>query len=226
MERKREMPLPGIRYTLLASAIVCVAVGSWCLYLARTTPGLLLCGIVVLLLAVGLLVCLYALRKAFRALDDLEDAVEGWSCTSPEALEQIMKSLDAPAEKLGSTFYDKMREMEENLARVEEKARAKAEHSAEQRIVRQVRDRLLPRVMEDYPNRKYFEIAGIAEDAAHPGSTYYDYFFIDPGMFCVSVAQLSQNGVPELLQPDDAPRAAVGRTVFAGRLVGGKRQTF
>ena len=102
--------------------------------------------------------------------------------------------------------------MEDNLSRLEETAREKAERSTERRIAHEVRDRLLPRVLEDYPSRENFELAGIAEDAKYPGSTYYDYFFIDPGLLCVTVAQLPQNGVPDVLQ------MVMVQTMLRGRL--------
>lgn len=222
MERKSGMLQPGILYTLLAATVFFVAAGIWCLFLAHTASILLLCGIVLLLLAFALAMCLHKLRKTFRAFDDLDDIVEGWSRTPPEALEKSVKSLHGPAGVLGSSFYGKMRDMEENLAHVEEKARVKAEQSVEQRVVREVRDYLLPRVLENYPNRKNFEVSGIVEevsgiveDAAHPGSVFYDYFFIDPGLLCVSIAQFSQNGIPGLLQ------MIMAQTVLRGRLWAG-----
>lgn len=212
MERKSRMPQPGIQFTLLAAAVVLAAAACRCFYLARLTTDLLLCGIALLAVAAALFICFFALRRTFRALGDLEETVEDWSCTPPEAMEKIMSGLHGPAGELGRTFRNKMRDMEENLARVEEKARVKAERSAEQRIACEVRDRLLPRVLEDYPNRKNFEISGAVEDAAHPGSTYYDYFFIDSGLLCFSIAQFSLNGIPELLQ------MVMAQTMLRGRL--------
>ena len=215
MERNSGMLQRGIQYALLAAAILFAAAGGWRLWLERTEQGLLLWGLAVVFLFSGLFLYLHLQRKALRALDDLEDAVEGWSRTPPEMLEQMLCTLDGPAGKLGRSFYGRMREMEDNLARVEEKAREQAERSEEKRLVREVRDRMLPRVLEDYPNRKNFEVSGLVEDAAHPGSTCYDYFFIDPGLLCISLAQLSQSGVPDILQ------MVMAQTMLRGRLWAG-----
>ena len=210
MKQKSETLQLGIQFALILAMVISASAGVWCIRSAQPRPDSLRIGAIMLALAFLLLMCLLILRKLFYALKHLEESMEGWSNTQPEALEEEMSRLPGPAGELGQSFYKQMQSMEEKLSHVEESAIEKADYSAEQRIVREIRDLMLPRVLEDYPNRKNFKISGIVEDAAHPGSTYFDYFFIDPGLLCFSLAQLPSDG--SILQ------MVMAQTMLRGRL--------
>ena len=212
MDRKKRNFHAAVLWGLPGAALIAAAAGMWVICWPLPAAAAPWVGAALLVAAIGLILCFAALRRTLRQLDELKDVVTDWSSTKPEVLEREITALPGIAGELGGVFYEQMDHMEENLANVERAAREKAERGAEQRIAHEVRDRLLPRALEAYPGRKNYEISGIVKDAKHPGSTYYDYFYIDPGLLCFSVAQLPQNGVPDTLQ------MVMAQTVLRGRL--------
>ena len=219
MEQKQGYFRPIILWGLLIAALLSAAAGLWLIVSAQPRPAVYWVGGALLCIAVVLMLCLSALRRTFHGLDTLKDTVQGWSSTKPETLRQELSSLSGEAGKLGGEFYEQMCRMEVNLSRLEKSAREKAEQTVRKQVVREGRDHLLPRVLEEYPSRENFLLTGIVEDGGQPGSTYYDYFFVDPGLVCITVAQLPQNGVPDVLQ------MVMAQTMLRGRLRMGRSLT-
>jgi len=74
----------------------------------------------------------------------------------------------------------------------------------------------LPQLLPDYPSRENFAVCGVASRGGGPSCCFYDYFFLDPGLLCVSIGQIPGGGAPEAIY------MVVAQTAIRSRLRQGR----
>lgn len=153
-----------------------------------------------LLLAAVLLLCGGAvsfLRRYVRPLKALEQLLGGDQ--DPETFRRQAATLPGLPGAVAEAAADRMEDLQRQL----EETRNNAGIQAEQRFRREMTEELcrsaLPQVLRESPATAAFALAGLVEMAATPSCTFYDYFFIDPGLLCVMVGQVPGGGISEAL---------------------------
>lgn len=180
--------LAGCALSAAALLVLCLAER------ADVTAALLAAG--VLLLAVGLA---RLWREVYRPLEALEETVSHWAETEPEELRRQMQQITGAPREAAAAMLGQMESLEAKLKGI----RTVTEQETEQRLRRQLATEIgqsaLPQVLPDYPSRENFSVAGIVEPGAAPSCTFYDYFYIDPGLLCIVIGQTPGGGVAEAL---------------------------
>lgn len=177
---------------------------SWCALIWSTSgragqlpgwvTGLLLC------FAVLLPVLFAVLRRGvFQNLDELTDTVAHWGDTEPEALRARLEALRGPAGELGDVLYENITKLEDRLANIRQEVRTETEREVQGEIARGICESALPNILQDYPSRGNFEVAGLIHEGKALSCTFYDYFYIDPGLLCIAIGQMPDGSVPDAL---------------------------
>ena len=150
----------------------------------------------VLLIAITLTVCALALRRMlFQPMEELNDLISNWRDTSPEDLEKQINAIPGPMGDLGEVFYGQMAAAERRMAGIENTTAERTTQTVQLQVTEDICRSVLPQTLKDYPSRQYFEIAGLVSPGQRKCCTFYDYFYIDPGMLCVSIGQVPDQGI-------------------------------
>ena len=100
-----------------------------------------------------------------------------------------MRQITGAPRETAAAMLGQMESLEAKLKGI----RTVTEQETEQRLRRQLATEIgqsaLPQVLPDYPSRENFSVAGIVEPGAAPSCTFYDYFYIDPGLLCIVIGQ-------------------------------------
>ena len=156
--------------------------------------------ILFILAAAVLSACTWLLhRMLFQPMDQLSDAVKHWDSTEPEDMEKQIGDLPGPMGDLAKVFYGQMNEVEQRMAGIEDTVRRRTAQSVQSSIADDICRTVLPQTLKDYPSRQYFEVGGVVSPGQRNHCTFYDYFFIDSGLLCVAVGQVSDQGVDAAL---------------------------
>lgn len=91
------------------------------------------------------------------------------------------------------------RRSDEQLQKACSAAAREAETKARRGMAEEICRSALPQVLPDIPSRSHFEVDGLIERGRGRDCQFYDYFFIDPGLLCVVLAQTPGGGVAEAL---------------------------
>ena len=186
----------GAARLLLAGGILCAGALA-ALWLTEGTDG------AILLLTAGVLLLAFGLallnKEVYRPLSELEETVSHWPETEPEELRRQMDKITGAPRGTAEAMLGHMESLEGKLKGI----RAVTERETEQRLRSQLATEIgrsaLPQVLPDYPSREDFSVAGMVEPGASPSCTFYDYFYIDPGLLCLVIGQTSGGGVAEAL---------------------------
>ncbi len=134
-----------------------------------------------------------------RPLEDLARLADDWLEADPRALCRRARDIQGPPGDVARVLADRMEQLEERV----EDLRRTAGDAAERRVRRQLTGELcrsaLPQVLRESPATAAFRLAGGVEEGGEPSCTFYDYFFIDPGLLCVAVGQVPGGSVSEAL---------------------------
>ena len=156
--------------------------------------------IVPLVLAILLAVSFTVLwQGVFQQLDDLEDGIRHWETDSPKEREVVFTSLSGPVRPAGDAYYRQRRRLDETLDTIRQETRTETERTVKLQIARDICRSALPGRLPDYPSRENFAVAGTVRDGWGNACVYYDFFFVDPGLLCISVGQVPDGEVPEAL---------------------------
>ena len=151
-------------------------------------------------------------QKIHVPLEDLYFALrdEGMGMT-PELLSRE-DDIGALAEAASDLIY----QVEEELGEACRRSAAKAEQQAQTSMAEEICRSALPQRLPDIPSRSNFELDGFIERGLAQNSQFYDYFFIDPGLLCVVIAQTPGGGIAEALY------MVVAQTTIRSRLRQGR----
>ena len=210
----KKMMLWGIG---LSAGVAWLAAAALCLtgWLPKITWAVLL----LFLVAVVLTVCAWTLhRMLFGPMDEICDLVANWGNTVPEDLEKQLKAIPGPVGALGEVFHGQMAEVERRLVTIAETTREETERTVRAEIAENICRTTLPQVLKEYPSRQYFEVAGLVRPGQREHSVFYDYFYIDPGLLCVSIGQVPDQSVSAALYMM-AAQSAIRSRLRLGRSV-------
>ena len=154
---------------------------------------------ILLLLAVAavvLTVCAWMLdRKLFKPMDELTDVVKNWSSTEPDELSKQIQMIPGPMGELEEVFCSQMCQVEHRMAGIEEKTREETAQTVRSEVASQIGQMILPLELKDYPSRQFFEVAGLVRPGKQERRVFYDFFFIDPALICVTAGEVPDHGV-------------------------------
>lgn len=171
------------------AVIVLSVTGSW----SSRSAGVVF---LILLAAVALTSCVWMIWKLFfLPMDALSDAVSGWDGAELEELERRLSSIPGPLGELGGAFRGRMTEAEHKMVDLEESIREETTEKVQADIADRICESVLPQKLQEYPSRQYFEVAGQVRPGRREHSVFYDFFYIDPGLVCVSVGCVPEQGV-------------------------------
>lgn len=158
-------------------------------------PALLLtCGL--LLLVIGVV---WLHRRVYRPLRKLEDAVSSWPDGELAELRRHLKRVSGAPRGIALAFLEQLERLEAKLKGIQAAAQLETEQRLRGQLAFEIGRSALPQVLPDYQSRESFSVAGMVEAGDAPGCTFYDYFYIDPGLLCVVVGQTPGGGVAEAL---------------------------
>ena len=209
--------------SLLEWGLTLSAVCAWAAVLILTLTGLqnhsVWAVLLIFLVAFIVTVCAVIIRSmVFQPLDDLNEVVSNWSSTAPEDLQKQIDLLPGSIGDLGKVFYDRMNEVETRMAGLEETVREQTTQAVQKQVVEEICRTVLPQTLKDYPSRQYFEVAGLVSPGQRKCSTFYDYFYIDSGLLCLVLGQVSDGGVDAALLMT-AAQAIIRSRIRLGRSV-------
>ena len=208
---------------LLEWGLILSAAASWAAILILTLSGLknhsVWAVFLFFLAAIVLTVCAFIVRQVvFQSMDDLNEMVANWDSTAPEDLQKQIGALSGPVGDLGTVFYDRMNEVETRMAGLEETITEQTTQEVQKQVAAEICQTVLPQTLKDYPSRQYFEVAGLVSPGRKNNCIFYDYFYIDSGLLCISLGQVSDDGVDAALLMTSAQmlirsRIRLGRSV-------------
>ncbi len=164
--------------------------------LAAGAPAARWCGGAALLAAVLALAGFAGVRRTLlhplaalrRRLDD---------GAAPEALRQAASGGAAGA--VAEAAAGRVEALEQELAQVREATAAETEARVRRDLAGELCRSALPQRLRESPATATFALAGAVEPGQAPSCTFYDYFFIDPGLLCIMVGQVPGEGIAEAL---------------------------
>lgn len=156
------------------------------------------------LLAVALVIliwCLWRLHAGLdRPLEHLRRALDDWQ--EGDDLDKLLLYEAGQSDEVAAvarSIYARLDGVDRRL----EQARADTERRVDQAVRQELADEIgrsaLPQVLPDYPSRENFTVCGLRSPGSDASCCFYDYFYIDPGLLCVSIGQVPGGGVPEAL---------------------------
>ena len=190
--------------SLLEWGLTLSAVCAWAAVLILTRTGLqnhsVWAVFLLFLVAIIVTVCAVILRTmVFQPMDDLNELVSNWGSTAPEELQKQIGLLPGPMGDLGKVLFERMDEVETRMAGLEEEVTERTAQAVQAEVVEDICRTVLPQTLKDYPSRQYFEVAGTVSPGQRRCSTFYDYFYIDSGLLCIALGQVSDGGVDAAL---------------------------
>ena len=202
----------GLSVAAVWLAVVILALGNW-------QPEIAWVIYLLLPAAVVLTVCAVLIsRTVFAPMDELSDVVANWGSTVPEDLEKQLGAISGPAGELGKVLYGQMAEVERRLASIEETTREETTRTVRGEIREEICRTALPQVLKEYPSREFFKVAGLVRPGQREHSVFYDYFYVDPGLLCVSIGQVPNQSISAALYMVTA-QAAIRSRLHHGRSV-------
>ena len=209
--------------SLLEWGLPLSAAGAWAAVLILTWNGLksysAWAAMFFILVAVLLTVCAVLFRRiVLQPLDELNELVTNWGSTDPEDLREQVDTLSGPVGDPGQVFYDRMNEVETRMAGLEKNVSEQTTETVQKQVVEEICRTALPQTLKDYPSRQYFEVAGLVSPGQRKCSTFYDYFYIDSGLLCLVLGQVSDSGVDAALLMT-AAQAIIRSRIRLGRSV-------
>ena len=115
---------------------------------------------------------------------------------------ELRDGADAPQDLAGAVTEAaaaRLGEMERQLQALQSAADARAQQTVRRELTLELCRSALPQVLRDSPATATFSMAGSVEEAPRLSCTFYDYFFIDPGLLCIMVGQAPGGGMAEAL---------------------------
>ena len=203
----------------IALSAVCAWVAFLILALTGWRPKSVWAVFLILLMAVMLSVCAALFhRLLLRPMDELTDLVANWDSIAPEDLRKHLGALTGPVGELSEVLSDRMSAVERHMAGLEAAATEKATQTVQAFTTEEICRAVLPQTLKDYPSRQYFEVAGAVCPGQQRCCTFYDYFYIDSGLLCVAIGQVSEPGIHAALRMCTAQtlirsRIRLGRSV-------------
>lgn len=108
---------------------------------------------------------------------------------------------------------EKLTDYMESLA----KTTAKNERiETELSVAARIQSGMLPDAHDPYPNRSEFELAAMMQPAKEVGGDFYDFYFIDENHLAITIADVSDKGVPAALFMVIAKTLLKENLLFAG----------
>ena len=129
-----------------------------------------------------------------------------------EQLRQEAEATPGLAGEVEQAMAARMDEMDRQLSRLKATADAQAQQSVRRELTLELCRSALPQVLRDSPATATFALAGMVEEAPRLSCTFYDYFFIDPGLLCIMVGQVPGDSIA------DALYMVVAQTTIRSRL--------
>ena len=188
-QKTQVLCLCGLLFSAAALAALCLPDRQILL-----AAGLLLLGVIFM---VQTLVRLR--QEVTKPLRELEDTVAHWSETGPEDLRRRMEGIKGAPGETVRAMLTQMEGLEEKLQTIRSDVERETETRVRGELAGEICRSALPQVLPDYPSRETFSVAGIVRTGLIPRCTFYDYFYIDPGLLCVAIGQTAGGGVAEAL---------------------------
>ena len=190
--------------SILEWGLTLSAVGAWAAVLLLTWTDMRSHSVwavfLIFLVAITVTVCAVIVRRmVFQPMDDLTEMVANWGSTAPEDLQKQIDQISGPMGDLGKVFYDRMNEVETRMAGLEKNVTEQTTQMVQAMVVEEICHTVLPQTLKDYPSRQYFEVAGLVSPGQRKYTTFYDYFYIDSGLLCIALGQVSYDGVDAAL---------------------------
>ena len=137
--------------------------------------------------------------RVIRPLEQLYQALSGQRAPMDQLVQQAQEVPGLPGAVMEVGCGAGSGEAERRM----EQLQATADRQAQQTVRRQLTEELcrsaLPQVLRDSPATAAFSLAGRVEEGQALSCTFYDYFFIDPGLLCIMVGQVPGDGITEAL---------------------------
>lgn len=186
----------------LAGGLLLAAVGLL-LWPAGAAREELLPAAVFLMLAAVILILWAAVEVDYglnKPLARLRQAIQDWQgrhILAEQWPEEIIKSRELGT--LAGALYAQLDSMEQRLEETCTHAREETERRVYLEIAEEIGRSALPQVLPDLPSRENFAVNGLLSPGGAASCCFYDYFYIDPGLLCITAGQVPGGGVPEAL---------------------------
>jgi len=161
-------------------------------------------GLGLILLLTALAVVLWTLWRLYsglyRPLRHLGLAVGSWQ--DGDDLDRLLLNeagLSDEVEAAARGIYTRLNGMDRKLAQVRTDTQRQTDQAVRRELAEEISRSALPQVLPDYPSRENFEARGLLSRGHDSSCCFYDYFYVDPGLLCVSIGQVPGGGVSEAL---------------------------
>ena len=138
-------------------------------------------------------------QEVYRPLDELEEVVSAWPETTPTDLRGRMGRIEGDVGRIAAAMLRQMEGAQNKISELRGQVSRETEMRVRRELAEEISRTALPHVLPEYPSRENFEVAGLVEPGKLPACTFYDYFYIDPGLLCVVIGQTPGQGVEEAL---------------------------
>ncbi|MDE7245993.1 MAG: serine/threonine-protein phosphatase [Oscillospiraceae bacterium] len=193
-----------IRFRWLGAAAALLALSIACMVLRdlRSEP-LWSCAEFFLTLA-ALMALLTTLRRLYAGLyhplDYLQEAVDAWQEDS--GMESLLLEEENQSDEVRAvarSVYTQLARTSQKVYQIRTDVRRQTEQTVRRELAEEIGRNALPQVLPDYPSRENFYTCGLLSPGNDASCCFYDYFYIDPGLLCVSIGQVPGGGVSEAL---------------------------
>lgn len=136
----------------------------------------------------------------YRPLNHLRQALDGWQ--EGDGLHKLLLYERGQSDQVSAaahSAYAQLEHVDRRLERAQAETAAQVDRAVRRELTEEIGRSALPQVLPDYPSRENFTVCGLREPGHDGVCCFYDYFYIDPGLLCVSIGQVPGGGVPEAL---------------------------
>lgn len=102
-------------------------------------------------------------------------------------------------ELLADSFNDMTDELKTQMKNLAEVTAERERTATELNVAKNIQRDMLPNVFPPFPERTEFDIFAMMNPAKEVGGDFYDFYFVDENYFVVTVADVSDKGVPAAL---------------------------
>ena len=136
----------------------------------------------------------------YRPLEHLRQALDDWQ--EGDDLDKLLLDEAGQSDEVAAaarSAYAQLNGVERRLDQARTDTERRVDRAVRQELAEEIGRSALPQVLPDYPSRENFAVCGLRSPGSGGSCCFYDYFFIDPGLLCVSIGQVPGGGVPEAL---------------------------
>ncbi len=154
----------------------------------------------------GLVLAVWFVRRISKPLQQLTAYVKDvpdQDFTAPEGMELPISDLPQKHKDevgaLAESFLHMHSRLRENIRALMETTATKERIQGELNVARDIQLGILPKIFPPFPERKEFELFASIEPAKEVGGDFYDFYFLDEDLLCITIGDVSDKGAPAAL---------------------------